>query len=190
MKESIRLLMPIFLGFIAIHGFLIVYGIANHASGVDALMPKAIRETNEMASAVGWFAVLALFFKAFSLGGGTYTGLEAVSNSLHSVAEPKVKTGKNTMICVGASLAFMATGIIMLYLLWDVSRVPGQTLNATTFGKITAHWEVAGVNISAAVVAAAMLFSSGLLFVAANTGFLAGPAVLASMAVDRDAALI
>lgn len=185
MKESIRLLMPVFLGFIVIHIILIVYGIGAHSSGVDDLLPNAVRETSDMAQAVGWFAILSLFFKAFSLGGGTYTGLEAVSNSLHSLAEPKVITGRNTLIAVAFSLAFMATGIIMLYLLWDVDKVHGQTLNATTFAKITADWTLFEYNVSGTVVGLAMLFSAGLLFVAANTGFLAGPSVLASMAADR-----
>ena len=185
MKESIRILMPVFLGFIVIHIILIVYGIGSHSSGVDDLLPNAVQETSDMAQAVGWFAILSLFFKAFSLGGGTYTGLESVSNSLHSLAEPKVVTGRNTLLAVAFSLAFMATGIIMLYLLWDVDKVDGQTLNATTFTKITADWTIFEYNISGIVVGLAMLLSAGLLFVAANTGFLAGPAVLASMAVDR-----
>ncbi|MCC7259628.1 MAG: APC family permease [Alphaproteobacteria bacterium] len=184
-KESIRVLMPIFLGFFIVHVILIVYGIASHSYGVGSVLPHAISESQEMADELGWFAVMALFFKAFSLGGGTYTGLESVPNSMHNFAEPKVRTGKNTMLCTAISLAFMATGIIMLYLLWGAERVHGQTLNATVFSMITADWSVMGVNISGYVVGVAMFLSAGLLFVAGNAGFLAGPAVLASMAIDR-----
>ncbi len=185
MKESIKVLMPIFLGFIITHFVLIVYGITSHKQGLTEIFPEAIRETRSAASDIGWFALLALFFKAFSLGGGTYTGLEAVSNSLHNLAEPKVRTGKNTMLCVALSLAFTAAGITLLYLLWDVYHVPGETLNATAFRKITAGWEIGGVQVSPYVVGISMLFEAGLLFVAANTGFLAGPSVLANLAVDR-----
>lgn len=185
MKESIRILMPIFLGFVFTHLFLIAYAIIAHAYDLDKIMPNAINETSEMADELGWFAVLALFFKAFSMGGGTYTGLESVSNSVHTLAEPRVRTGKATMWAIAASLAVVATGIIMMYLLWDVQKIPGQTLNATAFSMVTANWTMMGTNISGEVVAIAMMFAMGILFVAANTGFIAGPAVLASMAVDR-----
>jgi amino acid transporter len=185
MKESIKFLLPIFMGFIISYLIMIVYGIFDHYYGLEDVIPDAVQETKNLANDLGWFFVLALFFKAFSLGGGTYTGLEAVSNSLHNLAEPKVRTGKNTMMAVAASLAIMATGIILLYLLWDVQKVEGQTLNATTFKAITADWVMFGTNISVYVVGVIMFFSAGILIVAGNTGFIAGPAVLASMAVDR-----
>jgi amino acid transporter len=185
MKESIKILMPIFLGFVITHVAIIIYGIVAHHSGLHELWPEAVRDAKSTAADIGWFAVLALFFKAFSMGGGTYTGLESVSNAVQNLAEPRVKTGKSTMFCVAASLAFMATGIILLYLLWDVRKIEGETMNATTFSAITAHWEFLGYNVSHLVVSVMMFLTAGLLFVAANTGFIAGPAVLANMAVDR-----
>jgi amino acid transporter len=185
MKESIKLLLPIFLGFVVTHVALIGYAIFAHASDVPNLIPNAMEDSTAMAEELGWLAVIALFFKAFSLGGGTYTGLEAVSNSVQNFAEPRVKTGRATMWAVAFSLAIMAAGIILMYLLWDVQRVEGETLNASAFRAVTSHWEIAGVNISGEVVSVALLFAMGLLFVAANTGFIAGPAVLASMATDR-----
>jgi amino acid transporter len=184
-KESIRTLLPIFLGFIITHAVLIIMAVVSHSDGLPDVMPNAIRETNEMAEAVGWMAVLALFFKAFSLGGGTYTGLESVSYAGNTLAEPKVKTGKMTMLAIAFSLAFMAAGIILTYLLWDVQKVPGETLNATAFKAVTADWHIGDINISSEVVTVSLLFAMGLLFVAGNTGFIAGPSVLASMAVDR-----
>lgn len=185
MKESITILMPVFLGFIFSYAVIIGYGVLSHFDGLPNIIPNAVQDSRDMASELGWFAVLALFLKAFSMGGGTYTGLEAVSNAMHNLAEPRVRTGKITMLCVAASLALMAMGIIMMYLLWDVERVPGETMNATAFTKITADWTIAGVNISEPLVGVVMLLTAGLLFVAGNTGFIAGPAVLANMAVDR-----
>lgn len=185
MKESIKILLPIFMGFVLSYTIMIIYGVISHSYGVEDIIPDAINESHNMAKDLGWFFVLALFFKAFSLGGGTYTGLEAVSNSLHNLAEPKVKTGKNTMMVVAASLAFMAGGIILTYLLWDVHKVDGETLNATVFKAITADWFFFGTNISIYVVGIIMFFSAGILLVAGNTGFIAGPSVLAAMAVDR-----
>ena len=185
MKESIRYLMPIFLGFIATHAILIITGIVSHSEGLDDLIPTAIEETNELSATVGWFAVMALFFKAFSMGGGTYTGIEAVTTSMRSFAEPRVKTGKATMWAIAFSLAFTAGGIILTYLLWDVQKIEGQTLNATAFNLITADWEVFGFNISTEFTGMALLFAAGLLLTAANTGFIAGPNVLAALAIDR-----
>lgn len=185
MKESIRFLLPIFVGFIITHGMLIVLGIISHSDGVAQIVPNAVQETRSMATDFGWFAVLALFFKAFSLGGGTYTGLESVTSSLRSMAEPRVRTGKATMWAVAASLAFTAAGVITIYLLWDVQKVEGETLNATAFKLITEQWSVLGFNISTEFTGLALLCAAGLLFTAGNTGFIAGPNVLAAMAVDR-----
>lgn len=185
MKESIRYLLPVFLGFIITHTVLILWGIFDHSDGLHSLIPNAVAETQTMASEIGWLAVLALFFKAFSMGGGTYTGLEAVSNSLNNLAEPRVRTGKATMWAVAFSLALVAAGIITMYLLWGVEKVEGETLNATAFKMVTANWEIFGINLSTEFTAIALLFAAGLLFVAANTGFIAGPSVMALMAVDR-----
>lgn len=184
-KESIRILLPIFLGFIATHAALIIYGIFSHAEGVADIVPNAVSETKTMATDFGWFAVLALFFKAFSLGGGTYTGLESVTSSMRSMAEPKVRTAKATLWAIAASLAIVAGGIITIYLLWDVQKVDGETLNATTFKLITENWEIFGINISGEFTGLALFCAAGLLLTAGNTGFIAGPNVLAAMAVDR-----
>ncbi len=185
MKESIKVLLPIFLCFVVSHFLVIVYGIGSHASGIGDLIPNAIDESENLSSQLGMLFVVSLFLKAFSLGGGTYTGIETVSNNMHTLAEPRVRTGRMTMVLVALSLSFMAAGIIMLYLLWGVSKVPGETLNASAFRAITAGWEVGGYSISGGVVAMLLLFETGLLLVAANAGFLAGPAVLANMANDR-----
>ncbi len=185
MKESIKFLMPIFLGFIITHFFLILYGIIAHHSGVSDLIPKAVKETSELSSSAGLVFVISLFLKAFSMGGGTYTGLEAVSNNVHSLAEPRVKTAKMTMFIVAVSLAFMAAGIIMIYLLWDVVKIEGQTLNASVFYTITENWRIGNFEVGAAVVPIVLALEAGLLIVAANSGFLAGPSVVANMASDE-----
>src|SRR5438094_443749 len=44
MKESIKLLLPIFLGFVAIHFSLIVYGIAVHSKGLIGIIPNTVSE--------------------------------------------------------------------------------------------------------------------------------------------------
>lgn len=184
-KESIKVLMPIFMGFVLTHAFLIIYGITMHAKGLPELIPEAIHETHRVTLAMGGVFVASLFLKAFSLGGGTYTGLEAVSNYVTTLAEPRVRTGKITMIMLAFSLAFTAGGIILLYLLWGANPQEGQTLNAVAFRAIMHNWSVGGKDISPFILTIVLSLEAGLLLVAANTGFITGPAVLANMASDK-----
>ncbi len=183
MKESIKVLLPIFAGFFLTHTFLILYGIAAHSDGLPRLIPDTITETRQLTEQMGWVFAAALFLRAYSLGGGTYTGLEAVSNNVNMLSEPRVKTGRYTMFYMASSLSFTAGGIILLYLLWNVQHVPHQTLNAVTFGAIIDSWQLNPV-FGHVLLAVVLLLEGGLLFVAANTGFLGGPTVLANMAVD------
>lgn len=179
MKESIQLLLPIFLGFVIVHFILIVYGIAAHSKGLVTIFPDTIAETKELASAMGWIPLLALMLHAYSLGGGTYTGLEAVSNNVNKLSEPRVKTGKWTMFYMAVSLSFTAAGIILLYLLWEAQPTTGQTLNAVVFHSILGDSVFGQITL-----AITLILEACLLIVGANTGFLAGPSVLANMAVD------
>jgi amino acid transporter len=182
-KESIRLLLPIFLGFVATHALLIVYGVIAKAPLIPGLLPDTVTETAGLAKDTSWFFTLALLLKAYSLGGGTYTGIEAVSNNVNSLAAPRVRTGRATMFYMACSLAFTAGGIILLYLLWDATPSAGQTLNAVAFRAILANLGLDGP-AAAIALAVTLAFEAGLLLVAANTGFLGGPAVLANMAAD------
>jgi amino acid transporter len=185
MKESIKFLMPVFLGFIITHIILIFYGIFAHRYGIAELVPQAIEETRELKDSMGLVFVLSLFLKAFSMGGGTYTGLEAVSNNVNTLSEPRVHTAKLTMALLAISLAFTAAGIILLYLLWGVGKVEGQTLNATTFYILTETWNYGEIEFGAFIVPIVLMLEAGLLVVAANSGFLAGPNVVANMASDE-----
>jgi len=184
MKESIIVLMPIFLGFFLSHAALIGYGVYAHADAIGTLWPATVAETRQLSAETGVLFVVALFLRAFSVGGGTYTGIEAVSNSVNVLAEPRVRTGHWTMMYMAASLAFTAAGIILLYLLWSAAPVEGQTLNAVVFRSVLADVFGAGESTELALVAVLAL-EAGLLLVAANTGFIGGPAVLAAMATDR-----
>ncbi|HEV8552983.1 MAG TPA: APC family permease [Casimicrobiaceae bacterium] len=183
MKESIKILLPIFLGFFLTHTFLIAYGILGHTEGLPHVVPDAIEDTRRLAQDIGWVGALSLFLRAYSLGGGTYTGIEAVSNNVQTLREPRVRTGKLTMFYMAVSLAFTAGGIILLYLLWRVQPVEGQTLNAVVFGKIIDSFGMTD-GLSHSALWLVLVFEAGLLFVAANTGFLGGPQVLSNMAAD------
>jgi amino acid transporter len=183
MKESIRFLLPIFIGFVVTHTLLIGYGVLAHSARLPAMIGATVAESQRLGHDLGWVAVAALLLRAYSLGGGTYTGIEAVSNNVQSLVEPRVRTGKWTMLYMAVSLAFTAGGIIVLYLLWGAQHVEGRTLNAVTFDAIIAHAGFGAIPNQVALVVV-LAFEAGLLLVAANTGFLGGPAVLANMAVD------
>ncbi len=183
-KEAIKVLLPIFVGFLVIHVALIVYGVYAHADRFHTLLPETMTETQSLAQHSGWFFVVSTLLFAYSHGGGTYTGLEAVSNNVNMLKEPRVLTGKWTMAYMAISLAFMAGGILLLYMLWDASHTPGQTLNAVVFKAIIDDINPGGTLVNGAGLVIVLGLEAGLLFVAANTGFLGGPSVLANMAAD------
>ena len=184
-REPIIILAPIFLGFLITHLALIVYGVASHAEGLPDLIPNAVEAYEGLETDLGIFGALALILKAYSLSAGTYTGIEAVSNNVHILAEPRVKTGKLTMLYMAVSLSVAAAGVTILYQLWTPDgNAPGMTLNATAFKSILDEVFGAG-GASGFALAVVLLLEGLLLIVAANAGFLGGPAVLANMAADR-----
>jgi amino acid transporter len=184
MKEPIALLVPLFLGFLFTHVTLIVVGIGMHAENLPALIPDTVAETRSFSAEIGMVGVIALLLRAFAMGGGTYTGIEAVSNNVGMLREPRERTGRWTMVYMALSLAFTAAGLIVLYLLWGATKQESRTLNATVFEAVLTELFGTG-HLVPVLLAVIMAFAAALLFVAANTGFLGGPAVLANMAVDR-----
>lgn len=180
-KESVVPLTPIFLTFIFTHVFLIVYAISSHMSQMPVLLQDTTRDVGSAYSEIGLLGMLIILLRAYSMGAGTYTGIEAVSNGMSVLREPKAKTAKRTMQYMSYSLIFTVVGLMIAYLLYQVKLVPGKTLNAVLFENMTAHWGTKGY-----VLMMVTLFSEAvLLFVAAQTGFLGGPKVLANMALDK-----
>jgi amino acid transporter len=184
-KESILVLMPIFIGFLVTHVALIAIGILSHATGLPTLVPQSMGSAARLVHEAGWLFVVSVLLRAYSLGAGTFTGIEAISNNVNVLAEPRVRTGKWAMMYLAVSLAGMAGALMVLYLLWGVDQVAGQTLNAVVFGKVLSAIEPSGWPFHHEMLLVVMGFAAALLFVAANTGFLGGPAVLANMALDR-----
>ena len=121
-KESINVLMPIFLTFLATHAILIGGVLVTHIWDFDNVAQRI--STNMRAdlanSNLGIFGVIAMFLYAYSLGAGTYTGIEAVSNSMPVMREPRVATAQRTMIYMAISLAITAGGLMLAYLLMDI----------------------------------------------------------------------
>ena len=184
-KESVLTLLPIFIAFVLMHTLLIVCALVARERELPAIAGEAVRQARDGFGSLGAVGLAIVFFRAYSMGAGTYTGIEAVSNGLPILREPKTVTGKRTMIYMALSLAFIAGGILIAYLLEGVEPHAGRTLNAVLFEKLTAQWSAGGLKLGPWVVTFTLLTEGALLFVAAQTGFVGGPQVLATMAVDR-----
>lgn len=178
-KESVTFLAPIFAIFIVSHALLIGYGIFSHVMDFPVIYSNLKSHFYQDLSSIGLLNVIAIFLFAFSLGGGTFTGIEAVSNGLQVLREPRVANGKKTMIYMAVSLSITASGLYICYLLLNVQPQGGMTLNSilanALFGKLKFGKVLALVTI---------LSEGALLVVAAQTGFLDGPRVMANMAID------
>jgi amino acid transporter len=181
-KESVVLWVPIFFTFVLSYTFAIVWAVSAHFGNLPDIAHGVASEVQMGAAQIGWLGLLAVVLRAYSLGAGTYTGIEAVSNGLNALREPRVQTGKRTMVYMAASLSFVVGGLLLAYLLYNVTPEEGKTLNAVLFERITANWPPL---VSKTFIIAAMASSGALLLIAAQTGFFGGPRVLANMAVDR-----
>jgi hypothetical protein len=183
-RESVNVLAPIFLVFIVTHAVAIVYAVAAHFTRLPAVFHDAHVDFRGSVSTIGWIPLALILLRAYSLGGGTYTGIEAVSNGVVMLREPRVRTGKRTMALMAASLAFTAGGIMFGYLLTDSRPVEGKTMNSVLLTNLFGHWHIGAIPIGTALVVVSLAAEAALLFVAAQAGFLDGPRVLANMAID------
>ena len=181
-KESVMLWVPVFFIFVLSYTVAIVWAVSAHFGELPEIATGVANDVKAGAAQVGLLGLVAVVLRAYSLGAGTYTGIEAVSNGLNALREPRVQTGKRTMVYMATSLSFVVGGLLLAYLLYHVAPVSGKTLNAVLFEKITAPWPPLA---SKFFVVAAMASSGALLLIAAQTGFFGGPRVLANMAVDR-----
>jgi amino acid transporter len=180
-KESVLPLVPIFLIFVATHAFIIAYALIMNSGHFSELISTTRVEVARSKAELGMGGMIFLLLRAYSMGAGTYTGIEAVSNGLPILREPKVQTGKRTMRYMAISLAVVVMGLIIAYLLYGAKPHEGKTLNAVLFETMTQGWGRTGT----AFVLITLLSEAALLFVAAQAGFLDGPRVLSNMALDR-----
>jgi len=174
-KESITMLMPIFLLFVVTHVVVLVAGIGMHLHEVPTVAHDTMKGLQSGYTAMGFWALFFLFAKAYSRGAGTYTGIEAVSNGIQVMREPRVHTAKKTMVYMATSLAVTAGGILLCYLLLGVRAEEGKTMNAVMIERI---------GFGTWFVVLTLLAEGALLIVAAQTGFIDGPRVMANMALD------
>jgi amino acid transporter len=178
-KESILILTPIFLIFVVTHATLIVGVIGAHVGEVGALAGSVTSSATVDLETLGLGGVVLLFARAYALGGGTYTGIEAVANGVSMMREPRAQTARRTLMLMGVSLALTAGGILVAYLLLDLHPSETEPMNALLAKRFASE-----SGIGSAFVVLCLLSEGALLFVAAQSGFLAGPTVMATMATD------
>ena len=181
-KESVMILVPIFVVFVVTHVALLGYALGSHLFSLPAVVQTTKLDLQSSISELGMMGALLLILRAYSMGAGTFTGIEAVCNGLPILREPRVETAKRTMRYMAISLALLVLGIMFSYLLYGVQPQAGKTLNAILFQNITAGW---GGNWGYYLVLITLISEAALLTVAAQTGFIDGPRILSNMALDR-----
>ena len=174
-KESVTIVVPVFLVFIITHVIVLVGCVVIYGHNLPAVAHDFTHSLHTDVKNLGLWAVFLLFMNAYSRGAGTYTGIEAVSNGVPIMREPRVATAKRTMLYMAASLAITAGGILLAYYLVGVRPEEGKTMNAVLVERLGfGEW----------FVVLTLVAEGGLLVVAAQTGFLDGPRVMANMALD------
>ncbi|MCI0532085.1 MAG: APC family permease, partial [candidate division Zixibacteria bacterium] len=181
-RESVLPLVPVFMTFIITHIIAIAYSLIHNAGEIPGVASQTVSDVATITSQVGIFGLLFILLRAFSYGAGTFTGIEAVSNGLPILREPKVRTARRTMRYMSISLATTVVGLMVAYLLFKVIPEQGKTLNAVLFESLTSGWPGDSGTIFVLIT---LLSEAALLFIAAQAGFLDGPRVLSNMAQDR-----
>ena len=143
--------------FVLTHIVAISLGVGTKIGDLPLVLSRSAQETLGDVRNIGLWAALAILLHAYSLGGGTYTGIEAVSNGLQILREPRVETGKRTMLYMAVSLAFTASGILLSYLLHRVNFEAGKTLNATLFGSVFSAFFGADATITLPLVVVTLI---------------------------------
>jgi amino acid transporter len=178
-KESIFVLTPIFLVFVVTHATLLAGVIGAHVGEVEEVARHVGTSASSDLGTLGLGGLALLFARAYALGGGTYTGIEAVANGVGIMREPRTQTARHTLTLTGVSLALTAGGIIVCYLLLDLHPSETEPMNAVLAKRFASE-----TGIGNAFVILCLLSEGALLFVAAQSGFVAGPTVMANMATD------
>ncbi|MGA3007209.1 MAG: APC family permease [Opitutaceae bacterium] len=174
-KESVAIVVPIFMLFVVTHAIILVGCVVIHGHNAPAMAAQLGNGLRRDLHQLGLWAIFLIFMKAYSRGAGTYTGIEAVSNGVPIMREPRVATAKRTMLYMASSLAITAGGILFCYLLTNSRPEDGKTLNAVLIERLGfGEW----------FVVLSLVAEGGLLLVAAQTGFIDGPRVMANMSLD------
>lgn len=181
-KESVYPWVPIFLLFAITHLIAFSWAFVSHADEFQLIAHGISIDIYHSQTEFGLLGTILIILKSYSVGAGTYTGIEAVSNGLTIIQEPRVKNAKTTMTYMAIALAIAVSGLVVSYLIYHVQAVPGMTLNGVLLHKIGAEM---GPVLGQTFATVTLLGEAAILIMAAQSGFLDGPRVLASMAADN-----
>jgi amino acid transporter len=174
-KESVTVLTPIFLFFVVSHVVLLGAALFTHVGQAPAVVAQTREGLRSGVTLLGVMGLFKIFARAFAQGAGTFTGIEAVSNGVQVMREPRVQTAKRTMVYMATSLAVTAAGLLLVYTLVGVRPQEGKTLNAVLSESLGfGTWFMVAICVAEAA----------LLVIAAQTGFIDGPRIMANMAHD------
>jgi amino acid transporter len=174
-KESIAIIVPIFLLFCATHLALMAGIFLFHPGTLGGDASQVHQALHTDTRNLGLWAVLVLFLQAYSRGAGTYTGIEAVSNGVSAMREPQVANAKRTMLYMAVSLALTAGGLMLCYYIADLTPDKIHTMNGLLVAKVHFGDWFTWLTLGS---------EAGLLLFAAQTGYIGGPRVMANMALD------
>ncbi|MHB1861283.1 MAG: APC family permease, partial [Solirubrobacteraceae bacterium] len=166
--ESARLLMLPTAVFIVSMLAVIVVGALHFKSAAHFGTPISSRATTTLGA--------LLILKAFASGCSAVTGVEAISNGTPAFREPRIRTAQRTELVLGALLAVMLIGLVLLIRANHVVPRGGVTIlaqvSAGAVGRGAAFYVA---NLSVALV----------LGLAANTSFGGLPVLMSLLARDN-----
>jgi amino acid transporter len=183
-RETVKVIAPIFLLFLATHVTLILGTMASYSGAVKEVVRGIHRGFDDGLSTLGLSGIATLLLHAYGRGAGTYTGIEAISNGIQQMREPRVETARRTLLYTSVSLASLAGGILLCYLLVQAAPVPGRTMNAVLAERVAGAFTWAGLPVGRWFVFLTMASETAILAVATQSSFISGPRVMASMASD------
>lgn len=174
----------LFMAFLLSHLAIFLVGLSDHFQDLDKIIQKSLNAGAEQIETIGVFGIIAVFARGFFLGGGTFTGIEAATDSIQlSEFRQSAERRRKLLVYVACALAFAAVSLATLYLLWNVQATPGKALNAVLFERIFAAF---GMQAWAVQVATAFMLGLeiAVLVMATHVAFRVGPRVLSTMAID------
>jgi amino acid transporter len=119
---------------------------------------------------------LFLLLKAFASGSSALTGVEAISNAIPNFRDPAPKNAARTLMLMGALLAILLTGIVVLAYYYGITPKAEETVVSQianqTFGRTFMYFFVQGT-------------TALILILAANTGYSAFPLLAVNLANDK-----
>ncbi|MFL5303406.1 MAG: APC family permease [Anaeromyxobacteraceae bacterium] len=182
-KESVALLIPIVIAFVASHVVVLGLAIGDRIGALPGVVAPVPSDLQHLAREQGTLGAFGTVLRAYALGGAIYTGLESVSNGVPILRDPKVQSARKTMLLVAGIPAVIIGVILTAFVLYDVRPEADQPMNAILFERVS---RLFGDGLASRLAVTIPLASeAALLVMAAQTGFVDGPRILGALATDR-----